>query len=239
MGWDRLKSTHLALLAALLSLSGCMGPGPGPFAATKGDGAHAPAAQKVLGGKFTVAGPRGYCVDEGATRDDGDGGFVLLGSCSAISGNPRDAKPRKPAVLTASVTPAASVVDDAALDRMAAFFATDEGRAALARAEGGGPVEVLDLRRPPGLVLVHAADREPAQGMAGDYWRGVFEAPGALVTVTVSGFAAAPLSDKDGRALAKDFVAAIRAANGAAAPVVAAGSATPAGGLAGVLGRLF
>lgn len=228
-------------LAAILVLAGCLeGGGLGAGAGARGNDAHAPAQVRVLSGSFAVSGPRGFCIDQGATREDSAGAFVLLGSCSAISGNPRDAKARKPAVLTASVVPAATGIDTAALDRMAAYFATDAGRAALARADGGGQVSLLDLSREPGLVLIHAADHEPAPGMSADYWRGVFDAGASLVTVTVSGFDKTPLGESAGRRLTQDFVAAIRTANAAPATEAdATPAAAPGGGLSGLLGRLF
>ncbi len=65
--------------------------------------------------------------------------------------------------------------------------------------------------------------------LAPDYWRAIFVAADALVTVTVSGTrtpdSTSDLSPADGRALIIDFVAAIRAAN-TAAPAPAT---TPAG----------
>jgi hypothetical protein len=185
---------------------------------------------------FTVAGPKGFCIDEGATRESSAGAFVMLGSCAAISGNQRDAKPRIPAVLTASVAPANATLDADGLDRLAGFFASDEGRAALARDEGIDEVIVLDLAREDDLVLVHARDGARRGDTAGDYWRGVFSSAGQLVTITVSGFRTNPLDKAAGAALARDFAAAIRRANGSeAAPVPARGGA----GLASFFNRLL
>ncbi len=143
-----------------------------------------------------------------------------------ISGNPRDATPATPAILTASVTPATGPLDDAALDRLTAFFSTGAGRAALARADDAGDVTLIDLDRDDGLVLVHAQDGDDSGDVAGDYWRAVFATAGQLVTVTVSGFREAPLDDKTGAALARGFVKAIRRANPAGSPVAGADAAT-------------
>lgn len=174
----------------------------------------ASARVQVIDAGFTIAGPRGFCVDTGATRETADGAFVVLGSCAVISGNPEDEKPRDPAVLTASVIPAGATLDTAALDRMAQFLSTEAGRAALARGDGNGDnVRVIDIDRERGLVLVHAEDGDHSGDVAGDFWRGVFETAGHLVTVTVSGFREAPLDGPDGRRLARAFVAAIRKAN--------------------------
>lgn len=201
------------LVAAAFGLSGCMDLG-GFLAGGAGvSNARAPASVQVMSKTFTVAGPRGFCVDTSAIREKDDGAFVLLGSCSAISGNPRDAKPRRPAILTASVAPAAEPLDSAALDRMAAFFSTEPGRAVLSRADDAAPVEVLDMARDEGVLLVHASDGTDDGAVAGDYWRGIFGMAGELVTVTVSGFRETPLDDNAGADLAQAFIRAIREAN--------------------------
>ena len=231
----RQRDKAAAILAAALVLSGCMGGevGAGSGAA---DWPRAPARVQVMSKGFTIAGPRGFCIDESATRETEAGAFVLLGSCSAISGNPGDAKPALPAVLTASVAPATGPFEAPDLDRLAAYFSSQAGRATLSRAEDGAPVEVLDLGREPGLVLVHARDDTVGGQLASDYWRGVFQAAGQLVTVTVSGFREGGLDVATGGKLARDFVAAIRAANGVA-PNAAAPAATA--GLRGFFNRLL
>lgn len=233
----RKRGAAALFIAAGLMLSGCMEGGLGLFSGGDGmSGEHAPSSTQVMSQGIIVAGPKGFCIDDSATREDEEGAFVLLGSCSAISGNPRDAKPRRPAVLTASVAPAAQPLDEGTLDRMAAFFSTEAGRAGLSRADGGTPVEVLDLGREDGLLLVHASDGASEGNIAGDYWRGVFGLAGQLVTVTVSGFQEKPLDDRTGQALARDFVQAIRTANGAAPDPA---EAPIAGGLAEFLNHLL
>ncbi|GKY88778.1 hypothetical protein STA1M1_26470 [Sinisalibacter aestuarii] len=228
----------LALAGAVLS--GCMN-GGGPFGGgTGGTDAHAPASVQVMAKSFTIAGPRGFCIDPGGTRDSAESAFAMLGSCAVISGNPRDAKPKAPAILTASVTPLSDPLDDATLDRMTAYLATDDGRAALARADGVGEVTVVDLGREDGLVLVHARDGTSTGDMAGDYWRAVFATADKLVTLTVSGFRTAPLSDDAGADLTRAFVAAIRRANPASAPPAATVPETGGGGrLASFFNRLL
>ena len=157
----------------------------------------------------------------------------MLGSCAVISGNPRDATPPRPAILTVSTVPATAPLDDDALDRMAAFFSTEAGRSALGRSEAAGPVALLDLTRYDGLLLAHVEDGADTGDVADHYWRAVFEASGKLVTVTVSGFRTAPLDAAAGTRLTRDFVAAIRRANGDRP------SGTAAGGLMSVFNRLL
>lgn len=217
----------LALMAVLLT--GCL-----DSAGSGGGGTNARAAPtaRLMSGRITVAGPRGFCIDPGATRDTADSGFVAMGSCAVISGYPRDSKPRKPALLTASVASAGQHFDTDALDRMAAFFSTAAGQAALARGDGAGEaVTVIDLSRQDETVLAHVSDGHNAGNLSGDYWRAVFETAGQLVTVTVSGYRETPLDDKAGADLTRSFIAAIRRAN--PRPKREA-SASPQGGGAGL-----
>lgn len=231
----------LVLLAAIIALSGCLNtssdgglvPGDG------GRSQHAAPQVRVMSKSFTIAGPRGYCIDPGATRDKAEAAFAVLGSCAVISGNPHDAKPKLPAMLTASVTPTPTPLDAATLDRMAAFFSTAKGRGALARADGAQDVSVVDMARDGGMLLVHAEDGSRAGDVTPDYWRAIFEAGGQLVTVTVSGFRAAPFDDKTGARLTRSFAAAIRKANPTAPGAGSSGADLAGGGLmASTAGRL-
>lgn len=227
----------LAALAAIVSLAGCAG-GGGLFGRSAEDNDLPPAKPsiQVMSKGFTIAGPRGFCIDEGATQETSDGAFVILGSCAVISGNPADHKPRRPALLTASVTPATEPLDAAALDRMTAFFSTEAGLAALARTDSVATAQVLDLDRGRDMVLVHAQDGATAGDVQGDYWRAVFETGGQLVTITVSGFRETPLDPRDGARLARDFAAAIRKANPEPNGTPAAADG---GGLASFFNRLL
>lgn len=191
---------------------------------------HAPRSLTVMSKGFVVAGPRGFCVDTRSSTSTEDSAFALLGSCSAISGNPADDKPRAPAVLSVSVAPADGPLDEAALDRLAAYLASDEGRAVLSRGEDDSAVVVLDVERTPGLVLIHARDGMTGD-LQGDYWRAVFGVSGHIVSATVSGFAASPFDAVTGTALARDFAKAMRRANG--------DRAGGGGGLGSLLDRLL
>ncbi len=201
----------IALALAGLTLAGCSALSGLGF----GDKREpAPASVQVLGQGFTVTGPQGFCVDESATRDTAEGAFVMLASCAALSGNVWDPRPHRPAILTASILPASAPLGEAELDRMTAFFSTEQGQTALVRPGGAGPVTVLDLGREPGLLLVQAQEQTPPAEMAPDYWRGVFAQGNYLVTVTASGFRPSALSAQDGQALLQSFLTSLRAANG-------------------------
>lgn len=227
----------LGLALAGLVLAGCADGLQGGLFARRDDGPRAPAEVRVMSNSFTIAGPKGFCIDNGGTRESDDGAFAVLGSCAVISGNPHDAKPRHPAMLTASVVPTDAALDDIALDRMAAFFSTEAGRVALARSDGAEEVSVIDLERDDGMLLVHAEDGDQAGDVTGDYWRGVFETAGQLVTVTVSGYRAAPLEAATGAGLARSFATAIRKANPEVAPEPAPQEAAPSGGPVSAVGE--
>ncbi len=205
----------LAGLTGAAMLAGCL----------DGTGANrrpgAPETVAVARGAVVVGGPKGYCIDEASSRAGADAGFVLLAGCASISGNPRDPMPDPPALLTASVAGASDAAPAGAeeLDRLAEFLTTPEGRATLARDGQAGSVEILDQARVPGALLLHLQDSgiDPAFGLSTDYWRGIFELNGRLITVSVKGFASGPLSAEQGRVAMHGFIARIRAESAPAA----------------------
>lgn len=214
------------LTAMAAGLTGCA-----PRDAARSDNdTLAPRALSVMSKGFVMAGPRGFCVDTKSSTFTEDTAFALFGSCSAISGNPADDKPGAPAILSASVMPADDPLDEAALDRLAVYLASDEGRAALSRGEGDTDVVMLDVERAPGLVLIHARDGME-NDLQSDYWRAVFGVSGYIVSATVSGFAATPFDTDAGTALARAFARAMRRANG--------GPAGGGEGLGALLDRLL
>lgn len=231
---------HRALAVVLtLILAGCSGTGFPPGTASAPTGATA----EVLGGTVALAAPRGYCPDESTLRDGPTGAFVLYGPCQGLGkAGPRA---RMPAVLTAAVAPTggAPLASTKGIAALAEFLSTERGKSALSRTDSGAEVEVQSLQTTSDLILVRARDGATGD-LAPDYWRAIFVAADALVTVTVSGTRApdstSDLSPADGRALIIDFVAAIRAANTTAD--TAATTATPqpeAKGLARFFKRLL
>ncbi|MGC9418127.1 MAG: hypothetical protein ACP5EN_04060 [Rhodovulum sp.] len=227
----------LAGLVAL-ALAGCVGGGPQATAGLGGLLQSRAAPQKVTVADDTVAiaGPRGFCIDRTATRDGGQGAFVLMASCAAISGRRNAPVPATDALLTASVAanpgPGGTPEDRALV--LARFFGTEEGRAALARDGRASSVEVVEMFDRDGLFVLRARDRSAGlgAGLRDDYWRAIFDVNGRIVTASVVGFDDRPISDKAGLAVLRDFAARIRTesaglAPGAAAPDAPA-PATPA-----------
>lgn len=175
------------------------------------------AAVPVLDGAVNLAAPSGFCPDPSATRSSAQSAFVLYGSCHAING--RGAKPAAPAILTAAASPGAGDLGPDAMAALADYVQTDAGQAALSRTDSGTEVEIESLERTGDLILVRARDgagQGAEQGVSPAFWRAIFPQSGTLVTVTVSNMATASVTAAQGKALAIDFVAAIRAANGPA-----------------------
>ena len=211
---------------ALALLAGCMqGAGPRAFTYPR----NAPEKLSVAGGSVVVAGPKGYCVDRPAARDAEVASFVLLAGCAALTRNPNAPRPRVPALLTASVTgnvPAGAGLTAQAA-RMKRFFASTDGRAALARDGRAESVEIIQMFTRDGAFLLHVRDRS-AEGdstLGPEYWRAIFEVSGRMVTASVAAFANRPMSDDAGQATLSLFVARIRAESTAAAAAKAAAKA--------------
>ncbi len=171
-------------------------------------GGRAPEKLVVAQGDIVVAGPPGYCIDKAATRDNQDGAFVLLGSCASIANSVQATAPQVPAVLTASVSSQGEADIDTAMDRLAAFFDSEQGRAALARDGNAASVQVLSTARIDGAFIVRASDSSPAgvEGLAQDYWRALFDIHGRIVTLTVIAFEAKPMNEAAARAVLEAFV---------------------------------
>ncbi len=206
------------LLVASALLAGCAG-------LPNLTGGRAPEKLAVAQGSIVVAGPPGYCVDGAATRDSEDGAFVLLGSCASIANSARAAVPQVPAVLTVSVSALGDVDIAASMDRLAAYFDSDRGRAALARDGKADSIEVLTTARRDQAFIIRASDSSPAgiEGLEKDYWRALFNIRGRIVTLTVIAFEAKPMSEAAGRAVLEAFVRRIMLEN-PPAPKVDAGA---------------
>lgn len=214
-------ATGLSALAAVL-LAGCFGGG----APTGGGNApavrlpvfsfgKAPDSLRVVRRKVTIAGPPGYCIDKDATTNSAEGAFVLLGSCAAISENARQPHPRVPAVLTASVSPAGGAAGPDEIARLEGFFKSAEGRAALSRSGRAETVQIHNVTRDQGALLIHVSDTsaEGLTAVVSDHWRGFLDVNGHLVTVTVTAFATRPLGAEAGLDLIRAFLARIRVEN--------------------------
>lgn len=187
-----LRSSGMLGLAGLV-LTACIG--GLPSASTS--------AMSVLQGGLTVAAANGYCIDAKAGRESNDSGTYLIGRCAQQSSV-------APALIALSVgQPGSAGVMTAGGAELAAFFTSDEGRAALSADGRASAVRVLDARSAGDVFVMRLQDRG-----APSYWRAVLGLRGRLVSVSVKSGSDAPLPEAEGRAILDGAVAALRRANG-------------------------
>ncbi|ARE40308.1 hypothetical protein RGUI_2167 [Rhodovulum sp. P5] len=207
-----------------MMLSGCLAAGPEASAGLGGLAFSRAAPQKVQVADDTVviAGPRGFCVDVRATRDGQQGAFVLMASCAALTGRENAPMPADPAILTASVAsrPGTGGREEDRAIRLAQFFTSEAGLAALARDGRADSVVVHRMYERDRLFLIHLTDssENAGEGLSTTYWRALFEVNDRLVTASVVGFEDRAIDDKTSRAVLRDFAAHIRAESKTLAP---------------------
>jgi hypothetical protein len=201
-------------LAALLGLAGCVVTG------------SAPRSMKALNGALTLSAPTGFCLDAEGSRADAAQAFAIFGTCAAISGVAGGPAPRQAAVLTAAVRADASLGRplDASSAMLEKFFRSVPGRAALARDGRAASVRVLAVRAAPGLFAMKLRDTSASKGtpVAQDYWRGVIEVRGYLVSLSVLPLLNHPVGDADQRALLVEFARQIQQENRTVGGIAAA-----------------
>ena len=156
---------------------------------------------------FTVAGPPGYCVDEGSVQDDGSRAFVLLGSCASLTRNADSARPRLPAVLTVSISGANLPTDGLDSETIQALLETDTGLQALSRDGTIDGIEVQEVLVENDMVFVQVNDRSEAisDQISDNYWRSFFGIGNRLVSTSVVGFADQPLTRDAGFSIVSLF----------------------------------
>lgn len=194
---------------AFLGLGGCVSSLTSPQVTSSNNAASEIA---VVQKSVLISGPKGYCIDPSATRDSADSAFVLLGACEAIAGQGGGADA---GLLLASLTTSGQGQVAGATDQLAAYFASDAGRAALSRSGDADAVKLLDHRVEGDALYLHLRDTSQASlaGVAPEYWRGMFDVNGHIATVSVMDFAQAPNQPSTGLNRARAFRRNIRAAN--------------------------
>ncbi len=197
-------------LAAGLALAACQ---PGGFGAP----AAVTRAMTVSDGAVMVAGPQGYCIDRGASRDGPEGAFVLFGTCAALAGSRAAGQPSQPVVLTVSVLPGAP--EEGALsenfEALARFFRSAPGRAALSRSGEAEAVSVEEIAAAGEVLYLRLHDSSASEGQAvePEYWRAILALDGRIVTLSALGLKDRPQTSGEKRRALKALVAKIRAAN--------------------------
>jgi len=105
------------------------------------------------------------------------------------------------------------------METLAVFFKSEDGRAALSRDGRASTVEVTETVGKDGVFYIHAKDssEDTLQGAGDEYWRALFDLKGRIVSASVVGLEAKPISSKIAFDTLELFVARIKAANGAQA----------------------
>lgn len=222
--WISRRAAFIAALAAAALGAGCMDGAEVTMGTGAGFVPRPAGAVTVAGGAVTIAGPAGYCIDTAASRDGGQGAFVLLASCAAIGNRAAFGRPRAVALLTATVSADAAVPAGLTVEALKTLTSTPTGRGALARDGNASSVAVLAAREAPGALFLHLRDTSQggAAGLGRDYWRGLFAVAGHVVTITVNSFDGRALTPAAGFATLDAFAARIRAENATAGPAVGA-----------------
>ncbi|WP_092164033.1 hypothetical protein [Allgaiera indica] len=178
----------------------------------------APRSMPVARGSVVIEGPAGYCIDTKGSRDTTAGTFVLLGSCASISGVSTQPRPQAPAILTAAVSAGSSGAGIAGSEkRLARYFESRAGRAALSRSGKARTVTILGHYDGDGAFFLHLRDSS-ARPDPTVSWRVLFDLNGHIVTLSVVGLPGRPISARHSEALLRAFMAQVRAASPHPAP---------------------
>ncbi|WP_412505606.1 hypothetical protein [Roseovarius sp. SYSU LYC5161] len=200
----------------LFPLAGCSGAGFG----------EAPRQVPLFGGEVMVAGPPGYCVDQGSLRRGPGGSFVLLTGCDRVSGRPE--RGVQPAVMTVSVMPR----PDAPLGSLSEELASSVA-----------PAKILERYEADEVSLVQLGEGGDQLLPEGDprYWRAVVEVKGHLTGLAVYGPRGSAVSGPEGRRLVLALAGSILDASTSDGVDRASTGEPETGstGLAGFLGGLF
>ncbi|MBT0957354.1 hypothetical protein IV417_08150 [Alphaproteobacteria bacterium KMM 3653] len=174
----------------------------------------------VAEGAVTVAGPDGYCIDTGATKDRKRGAFVLLASCASVLQSASAYVPVTNALLTVSVggEGSADLLVDAEASR--AYFASAAGRAALSRDGKAESVVVESAQVSGDFFLVQTLDSsgKGPDGLGPRTWRAFFDQGGRAVVASVIGYEERALEPTAAFDLLRRFAGTIQSKSGGARP---------------------
>lgn len=213
-----------ALAGMAVLLTGCV-----PSLGGDGTGG-APAEAVVTSDLVVVTGPPGFCIDDGATRAEGDTAFVLLGNCAAISGSRRAAQPDVPVVLTAAISDASDEGSIAeSVSDLDTYFRSEDGMRLLSRTQDPESVTILETAVRGDMFLLHATDTSAGavEGVGDDYWRAYMDLGPRIATLSVLALEEAGVTREQSLATLMSFTGSVQAANGAASASVAAAAPPP------------
>ena len=188
---------RIVLAGATLALAGCSG---------------LPAAQLAMfDGDVVTVGPNGYCADAVASRPDK--GFAIFAPCARLGAS--SAATALSAITTVQVGDSGSAIVHGDPAGFAAVLSGDTGPKILARGSDATTVTINMVIQDGARVSVYFTDDAATaiEGMQNAEWRSFFDLDDRLVTVSVRGIDAAPLSERDGVVLLDQAIAALFVAN--------------------------
>lgn len=161
---------------------------------------------QVLDGAFAVAGPDGWCVDQGAVRETGDQAFVLLVPCQATRGAP---------ILSVAISDVRVPQGDRAaqLGDLRDFLLGEGGRAQLSRRGNPAEVTVRSHRIEDGALWLELRDLGNPETVSADYGRVVLPLAGRLVTLSAMSLTANPARSAAAFQALQALIAMLRARN--------------------------
>lgn len=191
------KSSLAALLSAAV-LTGCKPIGSQSalsFSAASGQTQNlAVTSTQLAGGRITVSGPQGYCIDASTLRRTPTGGFAAIASCNILSGG-TNGPIVEPVLLTVSVSPSPGAAPSPS--DLAAALQT----------------ELLQNRELSAVTAGQMATGGATafQGSDPRHWRGAFLIGGDLVGLALYAPAGSPLVGAQGAAFLNTVSSRIRA----------------------------
>ena len=198
-------------LAFVAGLGACEGPPAGLGfleGAVSGDDGPPAIRDTILAETVRITAPSGYCVDTRSRRNGLSGAFVVLAPCAGLK-VPGIEWPKTVAVMTVSTTRGA--LPAASAEQLEAFVTSAEGLSLLAT-HTDGSVEILQTESSQGAFFVRVAEAEtPVTALEQIYWRGLIAAGGRLVSLSMRGYDAEPLSAEQGLQMIRGLAADIRA----------------------------
>ncbi|RYH10962.1 hypothetical protein [Tropicimonas sp. IMCC6043] len=204
---------HDLFWAALLGLSFICAATLAQAATLRGesDGLAAQTRLPVTGSSVVVAAPRGYCIDPLASIEGARAAFVLMASCHSVTGDRRAPHPAIRGLLTASVDGSRNELPSPR--ELGRYFASEAGRAALARSGDAAATELGASFSRNGVFFLQARETGGDPAFGGRSWRAVFELNGRMVTATFRDLAGFPVTADEGFRAVGELVEEIRAAS--------------------------
>lgn len=160
---------------------------------------------------YFVATPDRYCIDRAVSREGQD--FYVMAGCALVSN--LEVMPFRDGLITVQFGADQTAAITGAETDMRALLSTAEGVALLSSSGNPGAITVDALETGDNLVIVHFTDTAPPlfDGLEQSEWRAFLDIGGRLTTVTVRGFARAPMTRNDGQALLLQAVGVLVEAN--------------------------